>query len=203
MPFFKRSASKEPDVKVANGKHHHHETVTNGIDDYPIENVSKNPRDAWQNMQNLEDALETIANDHPHRVARSIPKGIYIDSSKVPDKSMEHCLYEREVYDHMLADSMHVCQLLQGNLEECIEKVRQTPSASPDPHNGLPMNGHTKGMNGTVADKHDDVTLRVTFEQNGDLNETQPTEVQNESKSKLPSWLSGAKKRQAVKIKGI
>ncbi|KAK6759487.1 hypothetical protein RB195_021210 [Necator americanus] len=69
----------------------------------------------------LVEALETIASEQPI-VARSIPKHAKI--TKKEDKSMRNCLFEQEVYDSMLFDSLRVCDLLQTHLDECISSVR-------------------------------------------------------------------------------
>ncbi|KHJ99506.1 hypothetical protein OESDEN_00487 [Oesophagostomum dentatum] len=69
----------------------------------------------------LVEALETIAAEQPI-VARSIPKHAKI--TKKEDKSMRNCLFEQEVYDSMLFDSLRVCDLLQTHLDECISSVR-------------------------------------------------------------------------------
>ncbi|KIH42503.1 hypothetical protein ANCDUO_27512, partial [Ancylostoma duodenale] len=69
----------------------------------------------------LVEALETIGAEQPI-VARSIPKHAKI--TKKEDKSMRNCLFEQEVYDSMLFDSLRVCDLLQTHLDECISSVR-------------------------------------------------------------------------------
>ncbi|WKY16303.1 hypothetical protein Q1695_001185 [Nippostrongylus brasiliensis] len=69
----------------------------------------------------LVEALETIASEQPI-VARSIPKHAKI--TKREDRSMRNCLFEQEVYDSMLFDSLRVCDLLQSHLDECITSVR-------------------------------------------------------------------------------
>ncbi|VDO54648.1 unnamed protein product, partial [Haemonchus placei] len=69
----------------------------------------------------LVEALETIAAEQPI-VARSIPKHAKI--TKREDRSMRNCLFEQEVYDSMLIDSLRVCDLLQTHLDECITSVR-------------------------------------------------------------------------------
>ncbi|KAL6724969.1 hypothetical protein Aduo_019803 [Ancylostoma duodenale] len=69
----------------------------------------------------LVEALETIGAEQPI-VARSIPKHAKI--TKKEDKSMRNCLFEQEVYNSMLFDSLRVCDLLQTHLDECISSVR-------------------------------------------------------------------------------
>ncbi|PIO77401.1 hypothetical protein TELCIR_00478 [Teladorsagia circumcincta] len=69
----------------------------------------------------LVEALETIAAEQPI-VARSIPKHAKI--TKREDRSMRNCLFEQEVYDSMLIDSLRVCDMLQTHLDECITSVR-------------------------------------------------------------------------------
>ncbi|VDM59995.1 unnamed protein product [Angiostrongylus costaricensis] len=69
----------------------------------------------------LVEALETIAAEQPI-VARSIPKHAKI--TKCEDRSMRNCLFDQEVYDSMLFDSLRVCDLLQSHLDDCIISVR-------------------------------------------------------------------------------
>ncbi|KAH7704850.1 Protein E01G6.2, partial [Aphelenchoides avenae] len=87
----------------------------------------------------------------------SIPKhaAIFDDEKKNEERRRRNCLYDPEVYDRMLSDSLQVCDLLQSHLNECIVTVRAkspTPKpTSPTPfyyspppaHRGLPPTGRS------------------------------------------------------------
>ncbi|CAJ0572806.1 unnamed protein product, partial [Mesorhabditis spiculigera] len=69
----------------------------------------------------LVESLKAIADDQP-LVARSIPK-----HAKIPQKPkdpLRNCLFEQEVYDTMLSDSLKVCDLLASHLDDCMAHVR-------------------------------------------------------------------------------
>ncbi|CAI4230034.1 unnamed protein product [Auanema sp. JU1783] len=93
----------------------------------------------------LLEALETIAADKP-MVARSIPKHAKI--MKKEDKSMNNCLFEKEVYDSMLCDSLRVCDLLQSHLDDCIVSVR---TKSPEPGLDLSQDCRDSGKGNSSA----------------------------------------------------
>uniref|UniRef100_A0A1I7XEV2 Uncharacterized protein n=1 Tax=Heterorhabditis bacteriophora TaxID=37862 RepID=A0A1I7XEV2_HETBA len=93
----------------------------------------------------LVEALETIAAEQPI-VARSIPKHAKI--IKKEDKSMKNCLFEQEVYDSMLSDSLRVCDLLQSHLDDCIVSVR---AKSPDPCFDTSHDGRDSGRGASSA----------------------------------------------------
>lgn len=60
----------------------------------------------------LMEALETLADAQP-RVARSIPKHAAVDTSHFAARSLDNCLFDAQVYDTMLLDSIKVCCLFQ------------------------------------------------------------------------------------------
>ncbi|CAJ0957935.1 unnamed protein product, partial [Mesorhabditis belari] len=69
----------------------------------------------------LIESLQTIADEQP-TVARSIPKHANIKPK--PKDPLRNCLFEQEVYDTMLSDSLKVCDLLAAHLDDCITHVR-------------------------------------------------------------------------------
>jgi hypothetical protein len=80
-----------------------------------------------------EDALQMIAEEPPH-VARSTPKGLPIDTSKWKEQhEMQHCIYEKAVYEKMIENSLEAVEALQKNLDSYITVVRQTPSREMTP----------------------------------------------------------------------
>uniref|UniRef100_A0A8R1EJH0 Uncharacterized protein n=1 Tax=Caenorhabditis japonica TaxID=281687 RepID=A0A8R1EJH0_CAEJA len=87
----------------------------------------------------LVEALETIGDEKPV-VARSIPKHARI--IKKEDNSMKNCLFEKEVYDTMLSDSLRVCEMLQSHLDDCILSVR---TKTPDPTSSYSLDGRDSG----------------------------------------------------------
>ncbi|VDO65075.1 unnamed protein product [Heligmosomoides polygyrus] len=91
------------------------------------------------------EALETIAAEQP-LVARSIPKHAKI--TKREDRSMRNCLFEQEVYDSMLIDSLRVCDLLQTHLDECITSVR---AKSPETCLDASQDGRDSGRGASSA----------------------------------------------------
>ncbi|KAK6061848.1 hypothetical protein COOONC_00485 [Cooperia oncophora] len=93
----------------------------------------------------LVEALETIAAEQPI-VARSIPKHAKI--TKREDRSMRNCLFEQEVYDSMLIDSLRVCDLLQTHLDECITSVR---AKSPENCHDTSQDGRDSGRGASSA----------------------------------------------------
>ncbi|XGW35185.1 hypothetical protein V3C99_018872 [Haemonchus contortus] len=93
----------------------------------------------------LVEALETIAAEQPI-VARSIPKHAKI--TKREDRSMRNCLFEQEVYDSMLIDSLRVCDLLQTHLDECITSVR---AKSPENCRDTSQDGRDSGRGASSA----------------------------------------------------
>lgn len=93
----------------------------------------------------LVEALETIAAEQP-LVARSIPKHAKI--TKREDRSMRNCLFEQEVYDSMLIDSLRVCDLLQTHLDECITSVR---AKSPETCLDASQDGRDSGRGASSA----------------------------------------------------
>ena len=114
-------------------------------------------KEPWRSLEDLEEALENIANEPPI-VARSIPKGLHLerigDNSKIAaiqrERSMRHCLYAPEVYDHMLADTMNVCSLLQDNLDDYITQVRGN---TPPDRQSTPVNGEVVVTDTAVSAK--------------------------------------------------
>ncbi|CAJ0609415.1 unnamed protein product [Cylicocyclus nassatus] len=110
----------------------------------------------------LVEALETIAAEQP-LVARSIPKHAKI--TKREDKSMRNCLYEQEVYDSMLFDSLRVCDLLQTHLDECISSVR---AKSPENCLDISQDGRDSGRGASSASstisiyENHDLSLKVS-----------------------------------------
>ncbi|CAB3401061.1 unnamed protein product [Caenorhabditis bovis] len=87
----------------------------------------------------LVEALEAIGDEKPI-VARSIPKHARI--VKKEDNSMKNCLFEKEVYDGMLSDSLRVCEMLQSHLDDCIVSVR---AKSPDATLSYSLDGRDSG----------------------------------------------------------
>ncbi|CAI2357685.1 unnamed protein product [Caenorhabditis sp. 36 PRJEB53466] len=87
----------------------------------------------------LVEALEAIGDEKPI-VARSIPKHARI--VKKEDTSMKNCLFEKEVYDTMLSDSLRVCEMLQSHLDDCIVSVR---AKSPEPTSSYSLDGRDSG----------------------------------------------------------
>uniref|UniRef100_A0A7E4ZRL4 Flocculation protein FLO11-like n=1 Tax=Panagrellus redivivus TaxID=6233 RepID=A0A7E4ZRL4_PANRE len=83
---------------------------------------------------NLIEALEVIGDDQPI-VARSIPKHAKLESdpNKEERRLRQNCIYEPEVYDKMLSDSLQMCDLLQTHLTDCITSTRakSPPPTSP------------------------------------------------------------------------
>uniref|UniRef100_A0AC34R7A9 Uncharacterized protein n=1 Tax=Panagrolaimus sp. JU765 TaxID=591449 RepID=A0AC34R7A9_9BILA len=79
----------------------------------------------------LTEALEAIGDEQPI-VARSIPKHavIEVDQKTCQERLRQNCIYEPEVYDKMLAESLAVCDLLQSHLDDCIATTR---AKSPSP----------------------------------------------------------------------
>uniref|UniRef100_A0A0N4Z0W3 Uncharacterized protein n=1 Tax=Parastrongyloides trichosuri TaxID=131310 RepID=A0A0N4Z0W3_PARTI len=71
----------------------------------------------------LIEQLISISEEAPI-VARSIPKGAAIVESNFEEKSRKNCLYEPEIYDKMLADSLKACDLLKDHLNECVGTIR-------------------------------------------------------------------------------
>lgn len=64
---------------------------------------------------------------------RSIPKHavIEIDPKKEEKRQRDNCLFEPEVYDKMLTESMMVCDMLQMHLNDCIINTRaKSPNSS-------------------------------------------------------------------------
>lgn len=63
---------------------------------------------------------------------RSIPKHavLEVDPVKEAERRTKHCIFEPEVYDKMLDDSLLVCDMLKTHLEDCIVSVR-TKSPTP------------------------------------------------------------------------
>jgi len=78
----------------------------------------------------LTEALANIADDQP-RVARSIPKHAVVDTSSFAEHSLDNCLFDQTVYDHMVADSLKACDLLQMHLDDLVVNVRLEKSPSP------------------------------------------------------------------------
>ncbi|CAI5454405.1 unnamed protein product [Caenorhabditis angaria] len=87
----------------------------------------------------LVEALEAIGDEKPI-VARSIPKHARV--TKKEDNSMKNCLFEKEVYDTMLSDSLRVCEMLQSHLDDCIVSVR---AKSPEPTSSYSLDGRDSG----------------------------------------------------------
>ncbi|CAD6187459.1 unnamed protein product [Caenorhabditis auriculariae] len=87
----------------------------------------------------LVEALEAIGDEKPI-VARSIPKHAKI--VKKEDNSLKNCLFEQEVYDTMLSDSLRVCEMLQSHLDDCMVSVR---AKSPDPCTTHSIDGRDSG----------------------------------------------------------
>lgn len=84
----------------------------------------------------VEEALQMIAEDPPH-VARSTPKGLAVDTTRWKEEhDMQHCIYDREVYEKMIDNSLKTCELLQSHLDSYITVVRQTPSREMTPVKG-------------------------------------------------------------------
>ncbi|CAO4383103.1 unnamed protein product [Caenorhabditis nigoni] len=111
--------------------------------------VSKNGKDFGKSLSMdvlLEDeaaalveALETFGDEKP-TVARSIPKHARV--VKKEDNSMKNCIFEKEVYDTMLSDSLRVCEMLQSHLDDCIVSVR---AKSPEPTSSYSLDGRDSG----------------------------------------------------------
>jgi hypothetical protein len=81
----------------------------------------------------LTEALEAFGDEQPI-VARSIPKHavIEIDPKKEERRQRDNCLFEPEVYDKMLSESLMVCDMLQMHLNDCITNTRaKSPLTSP------------------------------------------------------------------------
>uniref|UniRef100_A0A0N5BEM1 Uncharacterized protein n=1 Tax=Strongyloides papillosus TaxID=174720 RepID=A0A0N5BEM1_STREA len=57
-------------------------------------------------------------------VARSIPKGAPVVDTNFEEKSRRNCLFEPEIYDKMLADSLKACDLLKDHLNDCVGTIR-------------------------------------------------------------------------------
>lgn len=72
---------------------------------------------------------------------RSIPKHavLEIDPNKEAEKRLRHCIFEPEVYDKMLSDSLLVCDMLEKHLDDCIVSVR---AKSPQPSSPEPIIRH-------------------------------------------------------------
>jgi len=80
-----------------------------------------------------EEALQLIAEEPPH-VARCTPKGLVVDTARWKEEhDMQHCIYERAVYEKMIDNSLKTCELLQNHLDSYITVVRQTPSRETTP----------------------------------------------------------------------
>uniref|UniRef100_A0A0K0DZL6 Uncharacterized protein n=1 Tax=Strongyloides stercoralis TaxID=6248 RepID=A0A0K0DZL6_STRER len=71
----------------------------------------------------LIEQLISISEETPI-VARSIPKGAPIVDSNFEEKSRRNCLFEPEIYDKMLADSLKACDLLKDHLNDCVGTIR-------------------------------------------------------------------------------
>ncbi|KAE9547974.1 hypothetical protein FO519_008815 [Halicephalobus sp. NKZ332] len=85
----------------------------------------------YQDSDYLTEALAAIGDEQPI-VARSIPKHAVIENNpELSQKRLrQNCIYEPEVYDQMLAESLAVCDMLQLHLDECISTTR---AKSPSP----------------------------------------------------------------------
>uniref|UniRef100_A0AC35TQK1 BLOC-1-related complex subunit 5 n=1 Tax=Rhabditophanes sp. KR3021 TaxID=114890 RepID=A0AC35TQK1_9BILA len=68
-------------------------------------------------------SLETLA-EEPPIVARSIPKGAVREEIDYNEKSLQNCLFDAEVYDKMLADSLKACDILKDHLNDCVGHIR-------------------------------------------------------------------------------
>ncbi|CEF62136.1 Hypothetical protein SRAE_1000041000 [Strongyloides ratti] len=78
----------------------------------------------WESDPNfLIEQLISISEETPI-VARSIPKGAPIVDSNFEEKSRRNCLFEPEIYDKMLADSLKACDLLKDHLNDCVGTIR-------------------------------------------------------------------------------
>uniref|UniRef100_A0A914BW12 Uncharacterized protein n=1 Tax=Acrobeloides nanus TaxID=290746 RepID=A0A914BW12_9BILA len=104
----------------------------------------------------LMEALETIAEEQPI-VARSIPKHAVLESdpNKEAEKRLKNCIFEPEVYDKMLNDSLLVCDMLQTHLGDCIVSVRtkSPPPKSPEPilrHSETPFTTNSPSREGSL-----------------------------------------------------
>jgi len=89
----------------------------------------------------LTEALMNLADEQPV-VARSVPKhaAIYPDERKREERLRRDCLFEREIYDKMMADSLLICDLLQSHLSDCIAGVRaKSPTALSSPFTSPPV----------------------------------------------------------------
>jgi hypothetical protein len=113
-----QSPSSKKKSKKQRDKHQHHTTI-----DYATSAVS-------DSTDYLTEALVNIADDQP-RVARSIPKHAVVDTSSFAEHSLDNCLFDQTVYDHMVADSLKACDLLQMHLDDLVVNVRLEKSPSP------------------------------------------------------------------------
>ncbi|CAD5229061.1 unnamed protein product [Bursaphelenchus okinawaensis] len=105
----------------------------------------------------LTEALMAIGDNQPV-VARSTPKHAVIRNSekKAEHRQRKDCLFQPEVYEKMLSDSLAVCDLLTSHLDECISTVRSrspvlerklinspVPGFDSLPHPGSPLPAHS------------------------------------------------------------
>jgi hypothetical protein len=118
---------------------------------------------------------------------------------------MQHCLYERQVYEHMLEDSLDVCQLLQTNLDEEIDRVRSSASASQT--SAAPPRRRGMGEQ-TVRFKDADNDQQPTPPTTSDNAVENKLTAESNSPSKKENkfgggWFGSNKKRPAVTVKNI
>ncbi|CAD5234739.1 unnamed protein product [Bursaphelenchus xylophilus] len=73
----------------------------------------------------LTEALLAIGDNQP-MVARSTPKHAVLRNTekRMEQRQRKDCLFQPEVYEKMLSDSLAVCDLLTSHLDECISTVR-------------------------------------------------------------------------------
>ena len=137
---------------------------------------------------------------------------------------MNHCLYGREVYDHMLEDSLDICAQLQLNLDNEIDRVRSeedSSSASTSQiHNGGGNYRHRDATQRAAKERVrfvEDGKDAANGEEQGEEHRVSPSEnkqpqtaptLNNGSDETSPkkeksSWFSSAKKRPAVTVKNV
>lgn len=61
------------------------------------------------------------------------------NKKKTEDRLKKDCLYETNIYDQMLADSLLICEMLQTHLTDCIDGVRaHSPTVLSSPFTSPP-----------------------------------------------------------------